>query len=120
MKSKEWWRDTANHIWRTYFALVRDGFEWDKLSDPEKRFYALSHHVFRTEFVKSDQDILRMYFTTRWGDDQFEVEEYAKKTGTPEKVIWMVIRRANRTIMEACGLLEKKDDGRKGDNDAEA
>lgn len=110
MSAKPWWKDSANHIWRTYFALERDGFKWEDLSEPEKRFYALSHHVFRTEFVKSDQDILRMYFTTRWGDDQYEVDEYAKKTGIPTSVIWMVISRAGRLIMEACGFLEKKED----------
>lgn len=115
MKSKPWWRDSAYHIWRTYFALERDGVgkddqKWKKLSEPEKRFYALSHHIFRTQFVKTDQDILQMYFTSRWGDDQYEVKEYSEKTGIPESVIWMVISRAARAIMEACGFLEKKED----------
>lgn len=101
-------------MWRTYFALQRDGFQWDTLSLPNKRIYAICHHIFHSRFVKSDQDILNMYFTTRWGDDQYEVEEYSKKNKIPQNVIWMVIKRANRTVMEECGFLEKK-----GDDNAE-
>ena len=110
MKSVEWWRGTATHMWRTYFALERDGFNWETLSDPDRRIYAVCHHVFLKKFVKTDQDILRMYFSTRWGDDQYAVEDYSLKNGIPTKVIWMVIKRANRTIMEECGFLVRKED----------
>ena len=112
MKSIEWWRGVSNHMWRTYFALQRDGFDWDKLSQPDRRIYAVCHHVYLKDFVKSDQDILQMYFTTRWGDDQYAVEDYSLKHNIPTKVIWMVIRRANRTVMEECGFLERKEDGK--------
>lgn len=109
MKNIEWWRGTANHMWRVYFALQRDGFTWEKLSLPDQRIYAICHHLFLTRFVKTDQDILQMYYTTRWGDDQYAVEDYSLKNKIPVKVIWMVIRRANRTVMEECGFLEKKE-----------
>ena len=110
MKNIEWWRGTATHMWRTYFVLERDGYDWDKLSMPDQRIYAVCHHVFLSRFVKVDQDILRYYFTTRWGDDLYAVEDYSLKNNIPVKVIWMVIRRANRAVMEECGFLEKKDD----------
>ena len=110
MKSVEWWRGTATHMWRTYFALERDGFVWEKLSLPDQRIYAICNHVYRTRFVKSDQDILQYYFTSRWGDDLYAVEDYSLKNNIPTMVIWMVIRRANRTIMEECGFLEKRGD----------
>lgn len=110
MKSVEWWRGTATHMWRTYFALERDGFVWEKLTLPDQRIYAICNHVYRTRFVKTDQDILQYYFTSRWGDDLYAVEDYSLKNNIPTKVIWMVIRRANRTIMEECGFLEKKED----------
>ena len=45
MKNIEWWRGTATHMWRTYFALERDGFNWDKLTLPDQRIYAVCHHV---------------------------------------------------------------------------
>ena len=111
MKNIEWWRSTAQHMWRTYFALQRDGFDWEKLTLPNQKIYAICHHVFTNRFVKADQDILRMYFTSRWGDDLYAVEDYSLKTNIPVKVIWIVIRRANRTIMEEIGLLDRKDDG---------
>jgi len=109
MKNIEWWRTTANHMWRTYFALHRDGFVWDKLSQPDQKFYAICDHVLHTRFVKADQDILRTYYTSRWGDDIYAVEDYSLKNNIPVKVIWMVIRRANRAVMEEVGFLEKKE-----------
>lgn len=109
MKNIEWWRGVSTHMWRTYFTLQNNGFDWDHLTNPERRIYAICHHVFLKYFVASDQKILQMYFTTRWGDDQYAVEDYALKNNIPTKVIWMVIRRANRTVMEECGFLERKD-----------
>lgn len=108
-KSSEWWRSTACHMWRTYFALEREGFNWDELSMPNRRIYAVCHHVFLKKFVSADQDILRTYFASRWGDDIYTVENYSAKHNVPVKVIWMVIRRANRTIMEETGFLERKE-----------
>ena len=84
MSSKEWWKDTAIHMWRTYFALLRDGFVWENLSDPNKRIYALCNHIYLKNFTKSDQDILKMYFSSHWGDDQYVVNEYSERTGTPD------------------------------------
>jgi len=109
MKNIEWWRGTANHMWRTYVALERDGFDWEKLSMPNKRIYAICHHVFTKKFNSVDQGILRMYHSSRWGDDIYAVENYSAKTNIPVKVIWMVIRRANRTIMEETGFLERRE-----------
>jgi hypothetical protein len=37
------------------------------------------------------------------------VEDYSLRNNIPAKVIWMVIKRANRAVMEECGFLEKKD-----------
>lgn len=110
MKNIEWWRGTATHMWRTYFAMERDGFEWEELSTPNQKFYAICHHLYTKKFVKADQDILRAYFTSRWGDDLYAVEDYSLKNNIPTKVIWMVIRRANRAVMEECGFLERKED----------
>ena len=97
-------------MWRTYFALERDGFKWETLSEPNRKVYAICHHLFTKKFVKTDQDILRYYFTSRWGDDIYAVEDYSLKNNIPVKVIWMVIRRANRMVMEECGFLERKED----------
>ena len=111
MKNIEWWRGTAQHMWRTFFALDRDGYEWNKLSEANKKTYAICQHIFLSRFVKTDQDILKMYFTSRWGDDLYAVEDYSLKHNIPTKVIWIVIRRANRYVMEEIGLLERKEDG---------
>ena len=114
MKNIEWWRGTATHMWRTYFSLQLGGFTWEKLSLPEQRIYAICHHLYLSNFVKTDQDILKYYFTSRWGDDLYAVEDYSLKNNIPVKVIWMVIRRANRAVMEEAGFLEKKE-GEKDD-----
>lgn len=109
MRKYEWWRGTATHMWRVYFALQRDGFEWDKLTVPTQRIYAICHHVFLTRFVKTDQDILQYYYSSRWGDDIYAVEDYSLKHNIPVNVIWMVVHRAGRIIMEECGFLDKKE-----------
>lgn len=109
-KSSEWWRGTANHMWRTFFKFEQEGFDWDKLSEPNRRIYAVCNHIYLKRFVTTDQDIMRMYYTSRWGDDRYAVEDYSARTGIPTTVIWMVIRRANRIVMEETGFLEKRGD----------
>lgn len=106
-KNIEWWRGTATHMWRKYFALERDGFDWDSLSLPDQRIYAICHYIF-SGLVKTDQDILRYYFTSRWGDDLYAVEDYSLKNNVPVKVIWMIIKKANRSVIEEFGLIERK------------
>ena len=120
MKSVEWWRSTATHMWRTYFSLEKEHFEndktgerWKNVSEPDKKFYAICQDVLHAKFGASDQAILRMYFTSRWGDDQYAVEDYSLKNDIPTTVIWIVIRRANRLVMESVGFLERKQDGEK-------
>ena len=110
MRSNDWWRGTATHMWRTYFALQRDGFSWEKLTLPDQKIYAVCHHLFLSKFVTTDQNILKFYFTSRWGDDIYAVEDYSAKNNIPVRVIWMVIRRANRMVMEEVGLLARKED----------
>lgn len=109
---KPWWWNTAVHCWRVYFAMQRDGVgEWSEVPLPKQRMYALCNHLYLKKFVKTDQDILQMYFTTEWGDDQYIVEDYSVRNDTPTSVIWIVITRACRMIMEDIGLLEKKAGG---------
>ena len=110
MKNPEWWRSTANHMWRIYFNLQNNGFNWDNLSLSYRKIFAVCNHVFLKKCPAIDQNILRFYFSTRWGDDIYAVEDYSAKNNIPVKVIWMVIRRANRTLMEEIGLLDRKDD----------
>lgn len=110
VKTIEWWRGISTHMWRTYFALVRDGFVWENLSAPDQKFYAICNHILLKRFSPHDQDILRMYYTSRWGYDQHAVEDYSLRNDIPTRVIWMVIRRANREVMYECGFLERKDE----------
>lgn len=109
MKNIDWWRGTATHMWRTYFAMERDGFSWEKLSLPNQRIYAICSHLYLSRFTSIDQNILKMYFTSRWGDDQYAVEDYSLKQNIPTRVIWMVVKRANRMVMEEVGFLERKE-----------
>lgn len=108
MKNIEWWRSTATHMWRTYFAICRDGM--NNLSDPERKIFSVCDDVFNSSFIKTDQAILQMYYTSPWGNDKFAVESYSFHHNIPVDTIWMIIRRANRTVMENVGLLEKKTD----------
>lgn len=108
-KAVDWWKPTAQHMWRTFFAIESSSPDWDALPQSEKNIHAICNHIFRTRFVKTDQDILRTYFTSRWGDDLYTVEDYSIRHNIPTKVIWMVIKRANRNVIETLGILERKD-----------
>lgn len=96
-------------MWRTFFAIEASSADWDSLPQSEKNIHAICNHIFRTRFVKTDQDILRTYFTSRWGDDLYTVEDYSIRKNIPTNVIWMVIKRANRNVIETLGILERKD-----------
>lgn len=120
MKAVEWWRSVATHMWRTYFSLEKENLEqdktgerWARVSSPDKKFYAICQDVLHNKFEEKDRNILRMYFTTPWGTDQHAVEDYSLRNNIPTTVIWIVIRRANRLVMESVGFLEKRQDGEK-------
>lgn len=98
-------------MWRTYFAL-RDKLQ-ENHTDAETTIFGICDKVFTTMFTKVDQQIITMYFTSRWGDDLYAVEDYSLKNNIPTKVIWIVIRRANRLVMEQAGLLDRKEDDTK-------
>ena len=112
VKNIEWWRSTAIHMWRTYFVLKQmdEAERESQLSAADMKIFAICHKVFLEQFVSSDQDILKMYFTSRWGDDQYAVEDYSLRKNVPTRVIWIVIRRANRKVIEDLGILERKED----------
>jgi len=117
LKKTEWWRSTAQHMWRAYFALKRqqeDAIQEEKIpppmSDANTKIFEICEKIFSNSFVKADQDILKMYFTSRWGDDLYAVEDYSLKHNIPVNVIWIVISRANRAVMEETGLLERKEE----------
>jgi len=94
-------------MWRSYFAIR--GIGQEPTTPANVKTYDICDRIFTDRFVKADQDILRMYFTSRWGDDLYAVEDFANKKGIPTKVIWMVVRRANRLVIEEIGILDRKE-----------
>lgn len=88
---------------------MRSGIE-SATTESEKLIYSICDRVFTDEFVKSDQDIVQMYFTSRWGDDLYAVEDYSLKHNIPVKIIWIVIKRASRSVIEHIGLLDRKEE----------
>lgn len=108
-KQPDWWRGIATHMWRTYFTLLLDNADINNLSSPDRKFYTTCHNIFSSKFSPHDQDILRMYFTSPWGDDRTYVSNYAATHNINPKIIWMIIKRANRTAIEELGLLDRKE-----------
>lgn len=109
-KMTEWWRGTSTHMWRTYFDLSRNPERTDLLVPSTRKIYDVCHRVFCERFTAADQDILRTYFSSRWGDDLYVVEDYALKHNLSTQAIWKVIRRANRILIEELGLIERKEE----------
>ena len=112
MSNTEWFRSFSQHVWRKYFALVAKQNESIRpfITDQAGRnILDTCGLILNTRFSQTDQDILHMYYTSKWGDDLYAVEDYSLKHNIPTKTIWMVIRRANRLIAEETGFLSPKD-----------
>lgn len=103
----EWWRSTALHMWRSYFEMQRATSSPPR-TDADMRIFIVCDDIFRTRFVQRDQDVIRMYFTSNWKNDLHAVEDYSLKHNVPVSVIWNIIKRANRMVIEEIGLLDKK------------
>ena len=110
--SNEWWKQTANHIWRTYFAILRSqGNNPDKLlsmSTAERTVFNACNIVCNNLLVQSDIDILRMYYTTPKGMELSNINDYSASHSVPVNTIWNVVRHANRAVIDEIGLIDKK------------
>lgn len=110
--SNEWWKQTANHIWRTYFAILRtQGNNPDKLlrmSTSERTAYNACNIVCRKLPVQSDINILRMYYTTPKGQELYNIDKYASDNNIHVNTIWNVVRHANRAVIEEIGLIDRR------------
>lgn len=111
-QNTEWWKQTANHIWRTYFALLRStDINPDRLlslSTAERTAYNACTVVCNSLPVQSDIDIIRMYYTTPKGQELANVDQFASDNKIPVPIIWNVIRHANRAVIEEIGLIDRK------------
>lgn len=112
MRAIEWWKGTANHLWRSYFViLTRCGNDPDQLvslSGVDRMTYNLCKAVRDSLPVPSDIDIIRMYYTTPKGQELSAVEQYAHDHNLTTQVVWNALRHANRAVIEELGLLDKK------------
>lgn len=103
-KDSYWYRQTAQHMWRTFFKLSASPDRTD-LTDAERNILSVCGKVFSERFPRSDQDIIRMYYTSRWGDDLYAVEDYSQKHQISASAIWTVVHRANRLVIKEIGII---------------
>lgn len=103
--TKPWIDSIGNHMWRFYYSRPH--------ADPStmgnanrKQWEACDRAICR--FSKSEQDIMRMYYTSEWGRDLHAVEEYSARTGTSVSHIWNTIKASNRAAVEERGLLDRR------------
>lgn len=107
MNQTEWWRDTAIHMWRTFFAMENSSpHERDIV---KRKLYVLCQYVM-SALSAQERDIVRTYFTSRWGDDRNAVRTYARKHHMRQNAVWFVVRKAQRMIIEEIGLIEKREE----------
>ena len=110
--TNEWWKQTANHIWRTYFAIIASyGSDPDnlfRLSNAERNTYNICTAVCNRFRIPSDIDILRMYYTTPKGMELANVQQFSADNNIPTDSIWNAVRHANRAVIEELGLLDRK------------
>lgn len=103
--TKPWIDAVGNHMWRFYYS--RQSADPEKMNMANRRQWeACSRALGR--FSKAEQDIMRAYYTSEWGQDLYAVEDYSARTGIAVGRIWNVIKLANRAAAEERGLVEKK------------
>lgn len=114
-KHVEWWRSAATHMWRTYFSMITaqqdaitNNLPTPPVTDSQQRMFDTCDSIFRNRFTPADQNILKMYYTSPWGEDLNLVYDYSRKHNIPASVIWIVIKKAGRYAMQDIGLLEKQ------------
>lgn len=106
MKNIDWWWDTAQHMWRTFFALEHEPD--DNMSSSAQYVCNICNTIIRTQFSDQDRIIMQEYYARRDCLDRYFVEDYSLKHNINPTVIWMIVRRANRAVIEALGIIEPK------------
>lgn len=98
-------------MWRIYFSIQRQTRENDRItvSPATARICDVCSRVLSARFTSLDQEILEMFFTTGWGDSVYAVEDYSLRRNIPTTVIYKIVRKANRAVMEDLGILDRKD-----------
>lgn len=59
-----------------------------------------------SRFPSYDQDIIRAYYTCKWGDHVYAAEDYSARHGTPIPVIYSVLHKARYAVMCELGLVD--------------
>ena len=103
----DWWRGTARYMWRKYFDA-----QPLRPDTPAScvRICTICETVM-CRLSQQDREIMKCYFTSRWGDDLYTVEECAARIGVPVNVVGIVVSHACRAVIEALGLMERKGGG---------
>ena len=107
MKKVEWWRGTANNAFRTYFYVISEGRQ-DRMTPSEQKKYVACDKVFR-EADEQLKHVLTKFYSAKWGDDRYFVEDYSEKIGIDESFVWIMINSARRAVMEELGLLDRRE-----------
>lgn len=102
MKEFSWWTGTANHLWRAYFVLLQYGMNDQTPAD--SKIYNLCDAVYN-RLTFQEQEIVRMYYTCRWGDNIYAVEDYSARTGIPVLDIYNAIRTAGYAVINELGII---------------
>lgn len=101
----EWWRDTAQHVWRVYFAFAPDG----KAPSTDVTMYIMSvcDDIYHS-LPQTARDVLAVYYLSDRGQERTAVESYSARTGVPVAHLWAQFTSAHRLVMERLRILEKK------------
>lgn len=112
MKAGDWYYGTATHMWRRYMNIRRheqvNGQKPD-MSFADRTKYDICEKAL-SRIAKEDRDIVVTCFSSNRDYIPYMVENYSLKNNIPVKVVWTVIYKANRILMEELGLLDRKEE----------
>ena len=102
MKEMFWWTGTANHLWRSYFTIQKNGLRDTTAS---RKTFSVCDNAF-SRFAERDRAIIEAYYTCKHGDSVYAAEDFSARTGIPVSTIYSVIRRAGYAVMNELELID--------------
>lgn len=97
-----WWKLFSINLLRTFIAIRNtDPYTW---GNTEKRKFAIVKPVYDS-LSEHDQRIIEQYFSADWRKDQETVSKISEETGLSTEIVWIIISKAEKKVIQTMGLL---------------
>lgn len=92
-------------MWRFYYS--RYNADPAQMGPANRKQWEACHRAI-SRFNNAEQNVMQMYYTSKWGQDLHDVEDYSERSGMTVNNIWNIIGAANRAAVEERGLIDRR------------